>query len=254
MYHPRSLIKSSLFIRQSWSIIQASFASISTSLVPKELRLDFPEMPHTNGSPKFVGPGEKDWRLVARTSDVQLTSLTLNYNECWWCAKHVPFDLSSYQGDKKRNVKSFEKLLLAIYARDYIIAKIDALESMVELADYYGMLPILSRTLDHAVGRCYEFTDDVIYEHPILVLKLAAKLRNHLLFRDALCYAAGDWGNVNHLRIRDNGLRQLVERAHNEIMVKVMETQQRLMKVLYNENGTDGEYIHSIYPVISLIH
>lgn len=96
--------------------------------------------------------------------------------------------------------------------------------------------------------RSYDFTNH-IHDYAIQVLELAARLRNHILFRNALCHVVGAWSNEDRFEISDDQLRQIVERAHNDIMVMVMQIQQKIMEIIYKEKSTDGKCIQNTQPL-----
>jgi hypothetical protein len=153
-------------------------------------------------------------------------------------------NFSSFTGDMLHEQKSSEKLICALYNRPYVIGDIEELETMVNLAKDWSMLPILPRTIDSDIWRSYDFTD-AMHLQPLKILQLATWLRNHLLFRDALCHAAGGWTTTKEdYRMEDLKQYTIVDTHHRKLTLMVTETQQELLNVIYNEESEDGNNLH----------
>ena len=80
-------------------------------------------------------------------------------------------------------------MLCAIYVKPYHIICYNDLFTLTRQAGFYCALPIVSRTLDLALHSSQDFVDR-IPDNRCGVFKLAAKLRNKVLFRKALVWIA----------------------------------------------------------------
>lgn len=86
----------------------------------------------------------------------------------------------------------------------------EELVDLVELADYYRALRIVSCTLDQGLihgieeGLMYKMMDD-----PYKILRLAVKLRNETLFQECLCLSLGLWASPKFEESKDNEVRDI---------------------------------------------
>ncbi|CAL3972274.1 unnamed protein product [Diplocarpon coronariae] len=87
---------------------------------------------------------------------------------------------------------AFEKLLCAIYRREYTIAGLGELSDMTRLAEWYGCLPTFSASLYTALWHSGQLVAE-IPSNCNSALLLAQKLRHPLLFREALVHVVGQW-------------------------------------------------------------
>lgn len=111
-----------------------------------------------------------------------------------------------------------------MYYKDYTINNVDELERLVEAADYYCCLPIISRTLDGVMLRSIFFEDYGIEDNKITCLELGAKLRNKKLFTEALIYLAGYWATwpmYYETYVTDEKLKRIIHNAHNAVAAKI---------------------------------
>ena len=128
----------------------------------------------------------------------------------------------------------FETMLCAIYVKPYHILSYDDLFTLTELADFYCALPIVSRTLDMAFHSSQDFVNR-IPDDRCKVFVLAAKLRNKLLFREALVWIVGPWTLPNYKRLEDPKLRKIAHRAYTEITSKIADINYHLLTTISDE-------------------
>lgn len=128
----------------------------------------------------------------------------------------------------------FETMLCAIYVKPYHILSYDDLFTLTELADFYCALPIVSRTLDMALHSSQDFVKR-IPDNRCEVFKLAAKIRNKLLFREALVWIMGPWTRPNYEHLEDPKLRKIAHRAYTEITSMIAAIDYHLLKDISDE-------------------
>ena len=105
------------------------------------------------------------------------------------------------------------------------------------LADYYCALPILTHSLDHVILKDASFIKGV---EGIVLLPLAFKLRNSMLFRDALILAMSPWSSPSYTQLDDQRLKDIAFKAHLELSKKVNSSQTLLFqRIATGECTTD---------------
>jgi hypothetical protein len=81
---------------------------------------------------------------------------------------------------------------------------------MIELADYYRCLPILSNSTVRALLNSPEVSDEIRGdEHRAFAF--AAKLRNANLFRGVLINVANPWNRPYYLELSDSKLKKAAQ-------------------------------------------
>ncbi|KAH9215140.1 hypothetical protein DL95DRAFT_461401 [Leptodontidium sp. 2 PMI_412] len=147
---------------------------------------------------------EGKWHLVCRSS------------------KNKPYKIPSFAGDTDQETAEFEKLLCAIYNRSYSIANVDEFLSLVEMADYYCALPSLSQTLYSSMLRSPSFVGEIRHRSLDLFVA-AAKVRNALLFREALIWIVGPYNDPEFQQLEDRSLRSIAKSVHGELSTRVLD-------------------------------
>ncbi|KUJ24423.1 uncharacterized protein LY89DRAFT_745306 [Mollisia scopiformis] len=163
------------------------------------------------------------WHLVAAQSVQGKTGNLLNKDE------------QSLQLD------AFQRLIHAIYNKPYTIYT-HFLGPLVDLADYYCSLRIVSQTLHQLLmtERRRGFLCDFI-EDPCEFLGLAITLRNEILFKDCLCLALGPWSNPAFLKCKDKKLRDICDKARAKIYVEIGTFNERLLNELNDPRKNNQE-------------
>ncbi|KAH7319453.1 hypothetical protein BKA65DRAFT_409686 [Rhexocercosporidium sp. MPI-PUGE-AT-0058] len=128
----------------------------------------------------------------------------------------------------KAQTSAFEKFLCAVYNHPYAIVDANEFLELVELADYYCALPTLSRTFDGAMMRSPQFVTDIRYKS-LDLLVAATKIRNALLFREALVWIVGPHNHPEYRNLNDRRLRSLARCAHGEISTRISTVMQHLL-------------------------
>jgi hypothetical protein len=104
---------------------------------------------------------------------------------------------------------------------------------MTELADYYCSLPILSIGLSAALHRSRGLCQE-IYSSPTEFLTISKKLRNDVLFKDALILSLGPFHEPRYSLLGDPELQEIAEKVYNDLCVRVLHAQGLLMNLSRN--------------------
>jgi hypothetical protein len=91
---------------------------------------------------------------------------------------------------------------------------------MIELADYYQCLPILSYSMDGALLNSPKVTDE-IWDDPHKSFDFAAKLGNANLFRDFLINIVNPWSWPFYLKLSGPKFRKAAQPGYNSVARKV---------------------------------
>ncbi len=82
-----------------------------------------------------------------------------------------------------------------MYYEEYEVNDLSELRSLVEMIDYYGAEPIVSKTLTAAIRRSqYSRRSSIsVNRDAATLILIAAKLRHAEIFRDCVVILARDW-------------------------------------------------------------
>ncbi|KAK0120714.1 hypothetical protein ONS96_010917 [Cadophora gregata f. sp. sojae] len=133
-----------------------------------------------------------------------------------------------------RKTEAFECLLSAMYNRPYSPSTVADLNTIIQLAEFYRALPILSATMTPALLKSAMFNSrNAMCRFLNLsreVIQVAKQLRNTDLFRECFVHEVGKYDagdETNHLL--DDDIHQLIRREHSVICKRIMRTQSRLL-------------------------
>lgn len=109
-------------------------------------------------------------------------------------------NIAKFKGDSESNVKTFEAFLQALYAKPWDIPDIASLQLLIDFADYYCALPVISRSLSNVllhgtIRSAIRFWN--VSQLPTL-LNLSYKLRHRELFSDSVVAMAGKREDFRH--------------------------------------------------------
>lgn len=113
-----------------------------------------------------------------------------------------------------------------MYMKPYEIRDVTELQAVVELADYYCALPVLSRSLDGTLVRSQAFANSIPTDC-LKILPLAYKVRNEVLYRDTLQFAVGNYENPLYHDIKPP-LHEIVKLRYNELAAKILKVERRI--------------------------
>lgn len=122
---------------------------------------------------------------------------------------------------------AFEKLLCALYHKKYIIASLRELSHITELAEAHCCLPCFSASIYTALWHSPDLVDDVPANCGSLLI-LAQKLRNPVLFREALIHVGCQWQGYNRFLDGHYSLVCVVTAAYNRVCERVLAVNQEL--------------------------
>lgn len=131
-------------------------------------------------------------------------------------------------------------LLSAMYNRVYKFENLADLEDLVRLADFYCALPVVSASLYMALMHIKSRFAEDISLYPLDFLKLAKKLRQPILFRDALVYAVAGWPSLASEDMPKD-IRDIIIKAEHGILDQIMRTH-----LLLSRAATKDHEIHKL--------
>lgn len=133
---------------------------------------------------------------------------------------------------------AFETLLLAIYLVPYQIANLNHFIALTKLADFYQALKIVSSSLTAVLWKSPDFVK-VVPKNIELVLNLAVKLRQPIIFDECFIHAVGtpgtsgsSWSEVEQL-----ATRSLIRLKTLELREKIGDISLQILDV---QNGCHG--------------
>lgn len=123
-------------------------------------------------------------------------------------------------------------MLRAIYFQSFDLHISEELLRLIDLADYYCALPILSKTLDSVLIKHIRPCGFDIRHHALELFVAAAKLRNVLLFRECLIWVVNPYHEpvFKSLTHTNRKLYHIAKSAHGEISAYVMKVLAAVME------------------------
>ncbi|KAK0115490.1 hypothetical protein ONS96_013945 [Cadophora gregata f. sp. sojae] len=128
----------------------------------------------------------------------------------------------------------FKAMLCAFYVNPYCISSCSELSILTRLADFYCALPIVSRTLNMAFLSSPDLIND-LPNHRCEAIELATKLRNKILFREALVWIVGPWSMPMYHTLEDTKLRKIAHKVYADIALKIVDINHKLLAVISHE-------------------
>ncbi|CAG8979715.1 hypothetical protein HYALB_00013405 [Hymenoscyphus albidus] len=173
---------------------------------------------------KFLDPSNKPPRPELPQGSFKYEWITVvDEGGAGWCLEDssaypngIP-DLSTFTGDKHRQIWAFASLLSAIYGEPYYVNNVARFHVLVDLADYYLALPAVSRSLDGLFHRCPQFTE-----------------LHAVLFKDCVIFLAAPYEDPVFDQLEDPELKQTVKMAHQ----RLVETAERLVWNIFSASHT----------------
>lgn len=140
--------------------------------------------------------------------------------------------------DKCNKAVMFQYLLCAMYNRPWTITRVEEIERLTRIADFYRALPILSASLTTALLKSPLFekrpvsvpNQRAFADDAVLALLLAKKLRNTTKFREAFIHVVGFFDrNMAPAWAEHPDLERLVVSEAGSLNYKVMTVLQHLV-------------------------
>ncbi|TEY60238.1 hypothetical protein BOTCAL_0183g00060 [Botryotinia calthae] len=129
-----------------------------------------------------------------------------------------------------------------MYGKSFTLNSFHNIEYLAKVADFYGALPVVSRTLDAVFFRSPEFIEQ-IPDNAGSLLKIAYKLRNRTLYKECMIHVAGRWKSDPCVSEDDMDLRVRVLVAYGSICDKIV-----------TANHTFTTIVMTYYPESDKIH
>ncbi|KAF7932714.1 uncharacterized protein EAE98_004013 [Botrytis deweyae] len=121
-----------------------------------------------------------------------------------------------------------------MYGKSFTLASFDDINFLAKVADFYGALPVVSRTLDTVFFRSPNFIER-IPENAGSLLKISCQLRNQTLYKECMIHVAGRWKSNPCIPEDDMDLRIRVLIAYGSVCQKLVTANQNLIRLVADE-------------------
>ncbi|KAL3425288.1 hypothetical protein PVAG01_02079 [Phlyctema vagabunda] len=126
--------------------------------------------------------------------------------------------------EREQEIRCFENLLNAFYARPYTIGTAEELQKTTVLAGLCSALPVLNATILSAVCATDGLVSKLSYDDvAVRCLEPATVIRNAVFFRDVLIHALNPWdvNNVLETRVKNPKLKSTISHAKLRVCEKI---------------------------------
>ncbi|KAF7930993.1 uncharacterized protein EAE97_009202 [Botrytis byssoidea] len=144
------------------------------------------------------------------------------------------------RGDKPVDTESdhwyiaFKHMTDCMYGKSFTLASFDDINFLAKVADFYGALPVVSRSLDTVFFRSPEFIEQ-IPDHAGSLLKIAYQFRNRTLYKECMIYVAGRWKSDPCITEDDMDLRIRVLAAYGSVCDKLVTANHALINLVADQ-------------------
>ncbi|TGO24344.1 hypothetical protein BPAE_0105g00100 [Botrytis paeoniae] len=118
-----------------------------------------------------------------------------------------------------------------MYGKSFTLTSFDDINFLAKVADFYGALSVVSRTLDTVFFRSPKFIER-IPDNAGSLLKIAYQLRNRTLYKECMIHVAGRWKSDPCISEDDMDLRIRVLVAFGSICDKLNTANHKLIKLI----------------------
>lgn len=139
-------------------------------------------------------------------------------------------EVSTFKGNSTHEEKAFEKMLCAIFGREYNIIDGAELLRITQLAAKYGCLSAVSSSLWGPINTSPGLVPS-IQNSPCQVLFAAYKLRHKHLFREAFVYVLGPESAPRYTKLTDPTLKSMAKLVHGKFQSKLLVAHQALLNI-----------------------
>ncbi|TGO08726.1 hypothetical protein BTUL_0194g00060 [Botrytis tulipae] len=126
---------------------------------------------------------------------------------------------------------AFKHMTDCMYGKSFTLASFDDINFLAKVADFYGALPVVSRTLDTVFFRSPTFIER-IPDNAGSLLKIAYQLRNRTLYKECMIHVAGRWKSNPCISEDNMDLRIRVLVAYGSICDKLVTANQKLIELV----------------------
>ncbi|KAF5869782.1 uncharacterized protein Bfra_010982 [Botrytis fragariae] len=116
-----------------------------------------------------------------------------------------------------------------MYGKSFTLTSFNDINFLAKVADFYGALPVVSRTLDTVFFRSPKFIER-IPDNAGSLLKIAYQLRNQTLYKECMIHVAGRWKSDPCISEDDMDLRIRVLAAYGNICDKLVTANHELLR------------------------
>ncbi|CAG8971595.1 hypothetical protein HYALB_00007988 [Hymenoscyphus albidus] len=206
---------------------------------------------HSNYFRRFLDSPDKSGERASH--DFRYHYITVfDDDECGWSLESVekatpatPAEVSRYYCREEEST-AFHHLLCTMYNRKYAIQNVSALKSLTKIADFFCALPIVSATIVETVmtgpmtrTRMEEWSSRSEFSRNACeISRIAQKLRNPILFRDAIIEVVSRWDfhqeflfeiGIKASDFFDGSTLQLIEREYTQVAKLLVRCSHRLL-------------------------
>ncbi|KAI9716926.1 MAG: hypothetical protein M1812_005075 [Candelaria pacifica] len=154
--------------------------------------------------------------------------------------EHTAGSLASTKIDVSRELRGFESLCEILYSRQYQASNFDDLECLVRLADFYGALPTVSRSIKASMISL--FSDfELLSVNCLLALKLGYQLRSPLLFREAFVHVVGKYCRLNRRHFTNKGFSGRTQSLVEKHVDRLRESVDKIGQYLFSRINKGGD-------------
>ncbi|CCD49672.1 hypothetical protein H4I96_05279 [Botrytis cinerea] len=118
-----------------------------------------------------------------------------------------------------------------MYGKSFTLDSFHDIDYLAKVADFYGALPVVSRTLDAVFFRSPKFVEQ-IPDNAGSLLKIAYKLRNRTLYKECMIHVAGRWKSDPCISEDDMDLRIRVLVAYGGVCDNLVTANHELMRLI----------------------
>ncbi|TGO38519.1 hypothetical protein BHYA_0073g00280 [Botrytis hyacinthi] len=140
-----------------------------------------------------------------------------------------------------------------MYGKSFTLASFDDIKFLAKVADFYGALPVVSRTLDTVFFRSPKFIER-IPDNAGSLLKIAYQLRNRILYKECMIHVAGRWKSNPCISEDDMDLRIRVLVAYGSVCDKLVTANHKLIQMVALYYIYNNDKIYSELHDIAISH
>lgn len=128
-----------------------------------------------------------------------------------------------------------------MYGKPFTLASFDDIKFLAKVADFYGALPFVSRSLDTVFFRSPEFIER-IPDNAGSLLKIAYQFKNRTLYKECMIHVAGRWKSNPCITEDDMDLRIRALAAYGSVCDKLVTANLGLIRLVAEQYSE--EQIH----------
>ncbi|ORX96843.1 hypothetical protein BCR34DRAFT_497416 [Clohesyomyces aquaticus] len=181
----------------------------------------------------------------------ELSPVNLDHNGQPLCPMHVT-TLNENGKVPSKFYKYYESVLYACYGSDIpigdegadMMTALNGAANMLEIADYLGCIPVISKPIDIALFNHGQTLFRAIQAAPSGWAGLAMRIKSEMMFKEAVIHLAGNWNSMKSedRDALDAGVRAVVEKHHRILTKKRQGVESRLASCYPGNMSAPGEF------------